>query len=255
MLMKSKFMRDFYNRLAKIYGLIGVPVGDENLGNFSGGLIPDDTSVKGAIQALSDELTGPNQTGRNLEDAGNYFTNDNVEAALQEVGATLAAIPRKKQHFLGVFSELPTAGNLNGDQAFVNDATGDPTVDSGAASYTFGNGGWIKTSEYESMDVALAQPIRGGAIPTTAPTDDQSNLYIDTSTTPHTLHHWNGTQWNSFGVGAANLGVGTRQANVLPVTSSSGSNVDLPAATATEAGIMSAPQYNRLYWMSQNELT
>lgn len=253
MLMKSKFMSDFYNRLANIYALIGVPAGDENLGSFNGGLIPANPSVKGAIQALSDELTGPNQTGRNLEDAGNFFTNDNVEDALQEVGATLAAIPRKKQHFLNTYADLPATGNLDGDEAFVNDATGDPTVDSGAASYTFGNGGWIKTSEHESMDVALAQPVRGNGPPTTPPTDDQSNLYIDESTDPDTPYHWNGTAWKPLG--GANLGVGTRTTNALPITSSSGDDVDLPAATATEAGIMTAAHFNRLDWISQNELT
>lgn len=45
----------------------------------------------------------------------------------------------------------------NGQQVLVIDATGDPTVDSGAATYVWREdpGEWIKLSEAESMDVVL----------------------------------------------------------------------------------------------------
>lgn len=59
-----------------------------------------------------------------------------------------------------------------GLQALVVDATGDPTVHSGAATYIYNGTVWVKISEAESMDLSLAwASIVGGPSSTPAQLD------------------------------------------------------------------------------------
>jgi len=52
--------------------------------------------------------------------------------------------------------------------------------------------------------------------------------------------------WGAGGSTATNLGIGTRTATALPVTSSSGTGVDLPIVTTALAGVMSSADKSKL---------
>ena len=62
-----------------------------------------------------------------------------------------------------------------GDQCWVKDATGDPTVKTGAAKYIYESAekGWVKTAEAESMDVVLKwADVQGAPASAVADIDD-----------------------------------------------------------------------------------
>jgi len=77
-----------------------------------------------------------------------------TEADIQAlINSSLSAL-----NAVDVVADIATRDALTpaqGDQAFVIDATGDPTVDSGGATYIYDGTAWVKISEAESMDVAL----------------------------------------------------------------------------------------------------
>lgn len=81
----------------------------------------------------------------------------------------------------------------NGKYVLVLDATADPTVDSGAASYVWraATSQWIKLTEYESMDMTIAWAMIQGK-PTSAP------AAID-ATVANSHTHFNMTQLGKVG--------------------------------------------------------
>lgn len=100
--------------------LSGVAEGSINLGTFTGVTIDDNLTIKQAFQDLE---------------------------------TTLEAIPTKRQDVVAdITARDAITGMQDGDIAYVQDATGDVTVASGAAMYIY-DSGWQKVSELGSIDI------------------------------------------------------------------------------------------------------
>lgn len=106
----------------------------------------------------------------------------------------------------GLAGEMPIVANIaarnalsltKNTQVLVLDATGDPTVASGAATYLyrFSTTSWIKLSEAESLDLVLQWANIQGK-PTSSPTA------IDTAVGNSHIHNGNLTQLNKIGENA-----------------------------------------------------
>lgn len=106
----------------------------------------------------------------------------------------------------GLSGEMPILANIaarnalsptKNTQVLVLDATGDPTVTSGAATYLYrvSTTSWIKLSEAESLDLVLQWANIQGK-PTSSPTA------IDTAVGNSHVHNGNLTQLNKIGENA-----------------------------------------------------
>jgi hypothetical protein len=100
--------------------LTGVASGSVNLGTFTGATIVDNRTIKQAFQ--------------------------DIETALEN-------IPTKKQDVVANYASLPSSNQQAGDIAYVVDATGDPTVESGAAMYIWNGSAWVKVAELGAIDI------------------------------------------------------------------------------------------------------
>lgn len=82
----------------------------------------------------------------------------------------------------------------------------------------------------------------GAGAPTAAPAADASPFYVDTSTTPQSLYHWDGAAWNLLGdgTGAAQDGVvdgaTLSGANVLTLTRSVGADITVDLSALAGGG-------------------
>lgn len=144
-----------------LISLTGMAEGSVNLGTFSGGTITDNSTIKSALQQ--------------------------IETALEN-------IPTKKQDVVNTYANLPSVNQQPGDVAFVQDATGDPTVETGAAMYIYDGTDWKKVAELGVIDIVT------------------------------------------------DLGVTNITTTTLDITSSTGDDATIPAATTTAAGVMTAAQ-------------
>lgn len=106
------------------------------------------------------------------------------------------------------YASLPGTGPFTGAHAFVTDASGDPTVTSGAAEYIWNGTVWVKIAEVESMDVVLSwENITGkpsAFTPATHGNEKHSATYITSSGVTYENLNTNG----GVGEGAAQVASG-----------------------------------------------
>lgn len=99
-------------------------------------------------------------------------------------------------------------GMISGNQAFVVDASGDPTVESGSAEYIYHDSSWIKIAEVESMDAILEWANIVGKpstfTPSTHGNEKHSESYINSTGVTYETLNANG----DVGTGSAQVAKG-----------------------------------------------
>lgn len=135
---------------AAIRTLTGTATGTTNLGSFSGNTINDSTTIKIALQELETKVDGTVVVSTDADNAiivgsdGGAFFNPIDQTVVDDIGARDAL------------------GDLtSGDIVYVIDATGDATVDLGAALYVYDGAAWQKIAEFESLDATTANITTG----------------------------------------------------------------------------------------------
>jgi hypothetical protein len=133
------------------------------------------TSLPGTLEGHSVYLVAPSAKPNYVE---MYVTNADGSAARRIINsddiqamidASIAASTAK----IEIVADIAARNALtptNGKYVLVLDATGDPTVNSGAASYVWraATSQWIKLTEYESMDLTITWAMIQGK-PTSSP--------------------------------------------------------------------------------------
>lgn len=119
-----------------------------------------ETAVPGTLVANAIYLVAPpaNPTALEIYVVNAAGTAERHTPTLAEIQAMIDASASSPNFVVNTIPERNALTPANGSQVLVLDATGDPTVASGAATYVWrgANSTYIKISEAESMDLTLA---------------------------------------------------------------------------------------------------
>ena len=123
-----------------------------------------ETSVPASMVANSIYLIAPESNPDHLEiyvtnNAGDASRHTKTVAEIQNmIDSTLATHVTGAEFVADIAERDALTGVLNAQQVIVEDATGDATVSSGAATYLYkeSTDDWIKLTEHESLDVVLS---------------------------------------------------------------------------------------------------
>jgi len=120
-------------------------------GNLAEGLAKGDIDFYSEVKAIP--LTGY------TSGAGTVAATDNVLEAIQKLNGNILALGGADQFVVANIAARNALGATAGDICFVVDASADALVVSGAATYVYSAGAWVKIGEAEAIDTALFNQI------------------------------------------------------------------------------------------------
>ena len=249
----------------ELVALTGVNLNESDLGTFSGTTISDNTNIKSALQELETKAeealpkSGGQMTG-NITFSGSQTVDgrdlsaDGAKLDGIQAGAEVNAVTSVNSATGAVVLDADDIDDTSTTNKFVTaaDVTALSTLSSDLAGKADLSGG--KLSESQLPDLAIVDYLGSVASQTAmlgltgekgdwAIRSDDGKVYVITGTDPSVIGGWTALSYPT----AAGTDLGSTTAtNSVTVTSSTGTNATLAAATTSAAGVMTSSDKSKL---------